>query len=62
MSKRALEVELRSVKFLRLSVPQSRLFTESSRLGVPASRYEEVRLKRPKVTRVYEELAKVITE
>ncbi|AWR98967.1 ParA family protein [Metallosphaera hakonensis] len=59
MSKRPLELDLKAVKFVQLSIPPSKLFSESSRLGVPASRYEEIKLKRPRVGRLYEELAKV---
>ncbi|MEM4146261.1 MAG: ParA family protein [Metallosphaera sp.] len=60
MSKKPIDVELKAVKFLQLSVPQSRLFSEASKLGVPVSRYEEIRLRRPRIEKLYEELGKVI--
>lgn len=59
MSKKPMDVELKAVKFVQIYVPPSKLFSESSRLGVPASRYEEVKLKKPKIAKIYEELGKV---
>ncbi|WP_338599461.1 ParA family protein [Sulfolobus tengchongensis] len=54
--------DLSSVKFTEVAIPPSRLFIEASRLGVPALRYEEVRMKKPKLVNYYHQLAKVITE
>jgi chromosome partitioning protein len=62
LSKRAVKTEVPSVRFLEVSVPQSRLFTEASRLGVPALRYEEVRSRSPKFGLFYSELVKVTLE
>ncbi len=54
--------DLSAVKFTDIAIPPSRLFIEASRLGVPALRYEEVRMKRPKLVIYYQQLAKVIKE
>ncbi|QKR00349.1 ParA family protein [Metallosphaera tengchongensis] len=62
MSKKAVELELKSVKFVHVAIPPSKLFSESSRLGVPASRYEEVRFKKARIGKLYEELGKVVLE
>ncbi|MFP3162236.1 chromosome partitioning protein ParA [Acidianus hospitalis] len=62
LSNKAISLELSSVQFLNIHIPQSRLFIEASRLGVPATRYEEVRLKKPKLSHFFEELAKVTLE
>ena len=62
MSKKPVNVELSSVKSIDLAIPQSKLFSEASRLGVPAVRYEEFRVKRPKFSELYEQLAKVVSE
>ncbi|EZQ04798.1 MULTISPECIES: ParA family protein [Acidianus] len=62
MSAKPIEINLQSVNFLKISVPQSKIFIEASRLGVPASRYEEIRMKKPKLIRFYEELSKAILE
>ncbi len=53
---------LSSVKFMQVGIPQSRLFIEASRLGVPALRYEEVRSKRPRLQNYFESLEKAIIE
>ncbi|AAY79623.1 ParA family protein [Sulfolobus acidocaldarius] len=62
MSKKSVKLELPSVKSIDLSIPQSKLFSEATRLGVPALRYEEFRVKRPKFSQLYEDLAKVVIE
>ncbi len=62
LSNKAVSLELSSVQFLNIHIPQSRLFIEASRLGVPATRYEEVRMKKPKLVHFFEELAKVTLE
>lgn len=62
LSNKPISIELSSVSFSNIHIPQSRLFIEASRLGVPAVRYEEVRVKKPKLSRFFEELAKVALE
>lgn len=62
LSNKPIFIELPSITFTNIYIPQSRLFIEASRLGVPAVRYEEVRVKRPKLLRYFEELAKVSLE
>lgn len=61
-SKKATNLDLKNVKFVNIAIPQSRLFIDASRLGVPASRYEEIRTKRLKISKYFEELAKVTLE
>lgn len=62
-SKKVVKLDnLSSVKFTEIIIPPSRLFIEASRLGVPALRYEEVRLRKPKLVIYYQQLAKVISE
>ncbi|ACP46459.1 Cobyrinic acid ac-diamide synthase [Sulfolobus islandicus Y.G.57.14] len=62
-SKKVVKLDnLSSVKFTEIIIPPSRLFIEASRLGVPALRYEEVRLRKPKLVIYYQKLAKVISE
>ncbi|EWG06964.1 MAG: cobyrinic acid ac-diamide synthase [Candidatus Aramenus sulfurataquae] len=61
-SKKSVEMELKSIQFTNIAIPQSRLFIDASRLGVPASRYEEVRGKSRKLVKYFEELSKVILE
>ncbi|MEM4041563.1 MAG: ParA family protein [Saccharolobus sp.] len=62
-SKKTVKIEgLSAIKFTDITVPLSRLFIEASRLGVPALRYEEVRMKKPKLVNYYQQLAKVIIE
>ena len=62
MSKKPVKIELSYVKSLELSIPQSKLFYEASRLGVPAVRYEEFRVKKPKFSPIFEELGKLVLE
>lgn len=60
--KRPISLEAESVKFLDISVPLSKLFQDAVRLGVPAVKYEEVRIKRGKLGSTYEQLGKLVTE
>ncbi|BFH72694.1 ParA family protein [Sulfurisphaera javensis] len=62
MSKKAMKIEFSSVKSVELTVPPSKLFYEASRLGVPAVRYEEFRVKKPKFSPIFEELSKLVLE
>ena len=62
MSKKAVNIELSSVKSVDLSIPQSKLFSEATRLGVPAVRYEEFKVKKPKISELYERLGKIVLE
>lgn len=62
MSKKAVKIEFSSVKSVELAIPPSKLFYEASRLGVPAVRYEEFRVKKPKFSPVFEELGKLVLE
>ncbi|BAB67404.1 MULTISPECIES: ParA family protein [Sulfurisphaera] len=62
MSKRAVKIEFSSVKSVEISIPPSKLFYEASRLGVPAVRYEEFRVKKLKFSPIFEELAKLVLE
>ncbi|AWR96456.1 AAA family ATPase [Acidianus sulfidivorans JP7] len=62
LSNKSISIDLQAVSFTNIHIPQSRLFVEASRLGVPAVRYEEIRLKKPKLSRFFEELAKVTLE
>ncbi|TRN04224.1 chromosome partitioning protein ParA [Sulfolobus sp. E1] len=62
-SKKPIKVDnLISIKCTDIAVPPSRLFIETSRLGVPALRYEEVRVKRPKLVTYFQQLSKVLEE
>lgn len=60
MSNKPVNVNVESIKSLEIAVPQSKLFIEASRLGVPALRLEEFKTKRPKLQAVFENVAKVI--
>jgi chromosome partitioning protein len=62
MSKKSVSIELSSVKSIELSIPQSKLFSEATRLGVPAVRYEEFKVKKPKISELYERLGKIVLE
>ncbi|MFP3226439.1 MAG: ParA family protein [Sulfolobaceae archaeon] len=62
MSKKSVGIELSSVKSIELSIPQSKLFSEATRLGVPAVRYEEFKVKKPKISELYERLGKIVLE
>ncbi|MEJ2776008.1 ParA family protein [Sulfolobaceae archaeon RB850M] len=62
MSKKSVSIELSSVKSIELSIPQSKLFSEATRLGVPAVRYEEFKVKKPKISELYERLGKIVIE
>lgn len=62
MSKKAVKIEFSSVKSVELALPPSKLFYEASRLGVPAVRYEEFRVKKPKFSPIFEELGKMVIE
>ena len=60
MSTKPVQVEFDTVKSTEIFVPPSKLFTEASRLGVPAVKYEEVRTKKPRIAPAFEALAKVV--
>jgi chromosome partitioning protein len=60
MSNKPVNVNVESTKPLEIAIPQSKLFIEASRLGVPALRLEEFKTKRPKLQAVFENVAKVI--
>jgi chromosome partitioning protein len=62
MSKKSVSIDLSSVKSIELSIPQSKLFSEATRLGVPAVRYEEFKVKKPKISELYERLGKIVLE
>lgn len=62
MSKKAVNVDYSAVKSIDITIPQSKLFSEATRLGVPAVRYEEFRVKKPKLGSLYEKLAKMVIE
>jgi chromosome partitioning protein len=53
---------LSSVKFAGVGIPQSRIFIEASRLGVPALRYEEVRSRKGRLYTFFEALEKAIIQ
>jgi chromosome partitioning protein len=62
-SKKPVALEgLSSVKFVTVGVPQSRVFIEASRLGVPALRYEEVRSRKSRLQSAFESLEKAVIE
>jgi len=60
MSNKPVNVNVESIKSLEIAIPQSKLFIEASRLGVPALRLEEFKTKRPKLQAVFENVVKVI--
>jgi chromosome partitioning protein len=60
MSNKPVNVNVEGLKSLEIAIPQSKLFIEASRLGVPALRLEEFKTKRPKLQAVFENVAKVI--
>ncbi|BBD73082.1 chromosome partitioning protein ParA [Sulfodiicoccus acidiphilus] len=60
-SKKPLKEGASSIEFVDVAIPQSRVFTDASRLGVPAVRYDEFRFRNGRLTQHYNALAKVIT-
>jgi len=60
MSKKPLDIKLQNIQFLSICIPPSKLFIEASRLGIPALRYEEVKMKVHKIRSSFEELLKVL--
>ncbi|MEM0174109.1 MAG: ParA family protein [Sulfolobaceae archaeon] len=61
MSRKPIEIKLQNIQFLSICIPSSKLFIEASKLGVPALRYEEVKMRVHKLRNIFEELLKVIT-
>ncbi len=61
MSTKPVQLNAENLKSVELFVPPSKLFTEASRLGVPAVKYEEVRIKKQRIAPAFEALAKVVT-
>jgi chromosome partitioning protein len=59
-SKKPIELNLQNIEFLPLAIPSSKIFVEASKLGIPALRYEEVKIKDKKIRKYFEELFKAI--
>ncbi|MGC9105198.1 MAG: ParA family protein [Thermoprotei archaeon] len=60
MSNKPVNVEIEGIKSLEIAIPQNRIFVEASKLGVPALRFEEFKTRRPRLTEVFERIAKVV--
>jgi len=60
--KKPLTERTSSIQFLDVAIPLSRVFTDASRLGVPAVRYEGFRTKKSRLYQYYDSLAKAVTQ
>ncbi|BCU68118.1 chromosome partitioning protein ParA [Sulfolobales archaeon HS-7] len=61
-SNKPIKVDLQSISFIDTYIPNSKIFQEAVRLGIPATKYEEVKSKKGKIWSSYDKLSKYIIE